>query len=109
MRMALEKCLVTKMGQFQFRRRTSLRPLVVATSGSRSRSRFHTSNVLLGVIGATTTATTTALCEKKEEGLLDKIAQKDKDGNIDFAKTLSQVTDTDFWDKIAAASGDKVP
>ncbi|CAB9500298.1 FUN14 domain-containing protein 2 [Seminavis robusta] len=49
-----------------------------------------------------------ALCEGKDKGFFESIAQKDKDGNTDWMKSVTQVADSDFWDKVAKASGEKI-
>ena len=67
------------------------------------------SGVLLGVASSLILpGSTVALCESKDNGFLESITKKDKDGNTDWAGTASQVTSSDFWDKVAAASGEKV-
>lgn len=49
-----------------------------------------------------------ALCQGKDDGFFDAIVKKDRDGNTDWAGSIGQVTEGDFWDKVATASGDKV-
>ena len=58
--------------------------------------------------GATAVAVT--LCEDNDDNksFLDKIVKKDSDGNTDWAKSASQITDAEFWDTIATVSGEKV-
>ena len=67
------------------------------------------SNVVFGIASSLLVPTASvALCEEKDKGFLDAIVQKDKDGNIDYAGSIGQVTGPEFWDKVAKASGDKV-
>jgi hypothetical protein len=47
---------------------------------------------------------TVALCEAQDKGFL----KKDKDGNTDWSKSISQVTEADFWDELAKVAGEKV-
>jgi hypothetical protein len=47
---------------------------------------------------------TFALCEAKDKGLL----KKDKDGNTDWSRSITQVTEADFWDEVAKVAGEKV-
>ena len=67
------------------------------------------SNVVFGIASSLLVPTASvALCEEKDKGFLDAIVQKDKDGNIDYAGSIGQVTGPEFWDKVAKASGGKV-
>ena len=51
--------------------------------------------------------TSPALCEDKK-GILDAILPKNKNGEVEWGKVTSQVTDGAYWDDIMKAVGDKV-
>lgn len=62
---------------------------------------------LIGLVSST--GATVTFCEGKDgKGFFEQIAKKDGDGNTDWAGTVTQVTSSDFWDKVATASGEKV-
>ena len=83
---------------------------VVSRRSTNSNSSNKNNNVLLGLISSSflwlPSGMMVTLCEDKS--FLDKIVKKDAEGNTDWAKSASQITEADFWDKIATASGDKV-
>jgi hypothetical protein len=83
-----------------------LQRLVVPTRGQAYRQ------VALLVVGTgigygTTSPSSTALCEDKK-GILDTVLPKDKDGNIEWSKGVTQFAQTPFWDDLAKAAGQQV-
>jgi hypothetical protein len=78
----------------------------VVASGNASKVR---SSLLLGIVSsAFLPARSVTFCEDKGKGFFESIAKKDDNGNTDWAKSVTQVTEAEFWDKIASASGEKV-
>lgn len=67
-------------------------------------------NVLLGLsfLVWLPSSIVTTLCEGDDKSFLDQMVQKDANGNTDWAKSAAQMTEAEFWDKLATASGDKV-
>ena len=80
-------------------------------AGTRTSNSRSGAAILLGIVTSLVVParSSVALCEGQgDKGFFEKIAQKDKDGNTDWAKTVTQITEGQFWDKLAEASGEKV-
>jgi hypothetical protein len=60
-----------------------------------------------GIGYGTTSPSSTALCEDKK-GILDTLLSKNKDGQIDWSKSVTQFAQTPFWDDIAKTAGHQV-
>lgn len=74
---------------------------------------FSRSHVALSLVAATFAGRghlcSATLCEGTDSrSFLEQITKKDKDGKTDWTETMTQVTGSDFWDKVATASGEKV-
>ena len=79
-----------------------LQRLALSTRNQTSR---HLGLLVLG--SAVGTSTAPALCQEKK-GIIDTVLPKDKDGNIEWGKSVSQVSESAFWDDLATAAGHKV-
>lgn len=62
---------------------------------------------LFFLAGCASTPSLATFCES-DDSLKDKLLRKDKDGNIQWAKSIEQVTKGPFWDEVAAMTGNKV-
>ena len=84
---------------------------VALVAGSRSQAAYRQIGVLVFGSGLSATiapsSSPAALCEEKK-GILDTVLSKDKNGSIDFGKSLNRFVEPNFWDELAGAIGQNV-